>query len=107
MAVRSTKPFQALTAEAVAALPGQLGVFELADPAGVVRRIAYAGGREPFGVRSALAPFVGTYPQFRWESTSAYLTRWQELCMVHLADHGALPADQPEPPGRFGRLSPL
>ena len=107
MAVRMTKPFQALSAEAVARLPGQLGVFELADSSGVVTIIGFAGGREPFGVRSALEPYVGRFPQFRWEATSAYLTRWQELCMVHIADHGSLPPDQPASPQSFGRLSPL
>ena len=101
-----TKPFVALTVDAVAALPAHLGVFELADADGAVRRIGYAGGREPFGVRSALLPFVDHYASFRWESTTAYLTRWNELVMVHIADHGDVPPDQPEPSGRFGRLSP-
>jgi hypothetical protein len=108
VAIRSSKPFQPLTAEAVAALPGQLGVFELADDGGVVRRIGYAGGRSAFGVRSELAPFVGRYAAFRWESTSSYLSRYAELLMVHAADHdGALPADQPPLPRPLGRLSPL
>lgn len=107
MAVRMTKPFEPLTAEVVDALPGQLGVFELADEAGTVRLIGYAGGRSPFGIRSELRPYVGAFAAFRWECTSAYLTRWQELCMVHLADHGTLPPDQPTPTQSFGRLSPL
>jgi hypothetical protein len=105
MGLRMTKPWQELTSDALRQLPGQLGVFELADEDGVVRRIGYAGARELFGVRSALEPFVGRYRSFRWECTTAYLTRWQELMMVHKADHGALPADNPEPPGQFGRLS--
>jgi hypothetical protein len=106
MALRMTKPFQPLTEEAVRRLPGQLGVFELAADDGEVRRIGYAGARQPFGVRSALEPFVGRYPAFRWECTTAYLTRWQELLMVHKASHdGALPPDNPESPGQFGRLS--
>lgn len=105
--VRMTGPFVALTAGAVQALPGELGVFELADHDGRARRVAYAGALEPFGIRSALAPFIGHYPLFRWECTSAYLTRWQELVMAHVADHGHLPPDQPEAPTSFGRLSPL
>lgn len=106
-AIRPTKPFVELTAAAVAALPGTLGVFEVADDAGVVQLIGYAGARSPFGLRSELAPLVGRYPRFRIEITSAYLTRWQELLMVHVADHGGvLPPDQPDP-GRLGRLSPL
>ena len=68
-----TKPFEPLTAEVVDALPGQLGVFELADEAGTVRLIGYAGGRSPFGIRSELRPYVGAFASFRTEAALAKL----------------------------------
>ena len=54
MPLRLTKPWQELSAEAVRRLPGQLGVFQLADISGAVVHIGYAGGRSPFGLRSAV-----------------------------------------------------
>jgi hypothetical protein len=110
MAIRMEKPFTALTPEAVRALRGVLGVYELADESGRVVYVGYAGGRSLFGLRGeldrALAERRAGATQFRCEVTSAYLSRWQELLMLHAADHGALPAGNPEPP-RLGRLSPL
>jgi hypothetical protein len=104
--VRPTRPWRDLTPEALRRVPGAVGVFELADGYGAVQRIGYAGGRSVFGLRGELEPFVGRYPRFRFESTTAYLTRWQELLMVHRHDHGALPPDQPDLPLRLGRLNP-
>lgn len=108
MGIRLRKPWQPLTEEAVAELSGQLGVYEIGDAAGEVARIGFAGGREPFGLRSALAAELeaATGPLFRYEVNQQYLTRFQELLMVHVADHGCLPPDQPEPDLRLGRLSP-
>lgn len=109
MGVRLDKAWQPLTAEAVAALPGQLGVYELADEAGTVVRIGYAGGRTPFGLRSELAERLaegGRAVSFRVEVNHQYLSRWQELLMAHLAEHGGLPPGQPDPGVRLGRLSP-
>lgn len=107
------KPWLPLNAEAVAALPGQLGVFQLANgPVGaeVITRIGYAGGREPFGLRGALATVLdedhhGAPPVwFRYELTHAYLTRWEELLMVHQAMHGELPPGNQDHPHAVGRL---
>ena len=118
------KPWVSLTAEAVAALPGQLGVFQLADGAAgaeTITHIGYAGGREPFGLRSALAAVLersdeaagnrdsdgaDTTPSkwFRYELTHAYLTRWEELLMVHQAMHGQLPPGNHDHPHAVGRL---
>ncbi|MPY92901.1 MAG: hypothetical protein GEV08_07470 [Acidimicrobiia bacterium] len=110
MGIRLEKAWTELTEPAVAALPGQLGVYELADEAGNVLRIGYAGGRTLFGLRSELAERLAEGPgratAFRVEVNQQYLTRWQELLMVHLADHGALPPEQPDPGVRLGRLSP-
>jgi len=109
MGIRIEKPWAALTGDAVRAVPGQLGVYELGDAEGRVLRISYAGGRAPFGLRSELAARLAEAAGplwFRIEVNQQYLTRWQELLMVHLADHGDLPPEQPDPGVRLGRLSP-
>lgn len=112
------KPWIPLTAGAVAAVPAQLGVYEIGDDRGVTLRIGYAGGREPFGMRSALgaqlkalgaqlealgAQLEAGVPgaRFRYELTHGYLTRWEELLMLHRAEHGDLP------PGNADRLHPV
>jgi hypothetical protein len=94
MSVRLEKPWRDLTLENVAALAGELGVYQLADAEGRVIRIGYAGGRTLFGLRSELeaALKAGVAAKFRTEVTSNYLSRYEELLMVHKADHaGALP----------------
>lgn len=103
-----TKPWAELSAEVIEALPAQLGVYELADAAGATIKIGYAGGTEPFGMRSALAAELdGPGRRFRHEFTHGYLTRWQELLMIHEHDHGTLPPGNADRSGRLGRLSPL
>jgi hypothetical protein len=110
MKLRPDKPWTELTAEAAARLPGQLGVYQIADPEGVVVRIGYAGGRSPFGLRSELqreAAARGPGHRFRVEINMQYTTRYQELLMLHQADTGALPRDNAaDPPPRLGHLSP-
>jgi hypothetical protein len=112
MAIRIEKPWTPLTAEAAKKLPGQLGVYQLADASGAIVYIGYAGGRSLFGVRSAIQDAVEKKPggatQFRVEINQQYMTRWQELLMLHQADHGGLPAAQgDDKPMKLGRLSPL
>ncbi len=109
MGVRMEKPWRELTAANVATLAGELGVYQLADAEGVIVRIGYAGGRTLFGLRSELEAALkgGEAAKFRTEVTSAYLSRFEELLMVHAADHGALPAGNgAETSRRIGRLSP-
>lgn len=112
MAIRMTKPWQPLTPEAVRKLPGQLGVFQLADASGHVVFIGFAGGRSLFGVRSEIEKAMSDLPagavQFRVEINQQYTTRYQELLMLHVHDHGQVPqgnAGRPLP--TLGRLSPL
>lgn len=122
-----SKPWTPLTAAHIAAVPGQLGVFEIAGEDRSVRRLGYAGGREPFGLRSALEAAMAAVEDpaepryFRVELTHAYLTRWEELLMVHQAVNGELPPDNrpdgptavpdpsrrydPQKPHRLGRLT--
>ncbi len=112
MAIRMTKPWTPLTAENIRKLPGQLGVYQLADAAGTVVHIGFAGGRALFGLRSEIEKAARERPagaaQFRVEVNQQYTSRYQELLMVHVADHGTLPVvNQANPPPRLGRLSPL
>ena len=108
--LRLDKPWQPLTDQQVARLPGQLGVYQVADASGAVLYIGQAGARSPFGLRSELqreAASRGPGHQFRVEVNQQYRSRWLELLMVHQADHGALPADNAKnPPPALGRLSP-
>lgn len=110
-ALAMSKPWIELTAPNVAAVPGQLGVFELAGADEIVVRIGYAGGRELFGLRSALDEALGRRDSeadplyFRYECTHGYLTRWEELLMVHQARHGRLPDGNVGHPHRIGRLT--
>src|SRR4051812_11381359 len=108
MSVRLTKPWRAIDAQALAALPGQLGVFEFADAAGEVIYIGRADARSLFGLRSEIAVRADALPDarsFRIEVTTAYHTRHLELLMAHRADHRTLPRHN-EPVPTLGRLSP-
>ncbi len=108
--LRLDKPWRPLSVEEATRLPGQLGVYQIADAAGAILYIGQAGGRSPFGLRSELQREVaerGAGQQFRVEVNMQYRSRWFELLMVHKADHGALPPDNAKnPPPNLGRLSP-
>ena len=109
MGMRLAKPWVALTRDTIAQLPAQLGVYEIADDAGVTTKLGYAGGTEPFGMRSALErELAGAAPgsRFRHEFTHGYLTRFQELMMLHHATNGGLPPGNADHVGTLGRLSP-
>lgn len=89
-------------------LSGQLGVYQLGDADGNVLLIGFAGGKSAFGLRGEITGAlqrVSGATHFRVEVTTAYLTRYQELLMLHQADYGALPAHNEPAPG-LGRLSP-
>jgi hypothetical protein len=108
--LRLDKPWKPLTAETAARLPGQLGVYQVADAAGSVLFIGEAGARSPFGLRSELQRELkerGAGCQFRVEVNQQYRSRWFELLMVHKHDHGSLPPDNAKnPPPVLGKLSP-
>lgn len=109
MQIRLTKAWRDLDEENVRALPGQLGVFELANDAGEVVLIGMAGGRELFGLRSALQRQLPAKPGgaawFRYEVNMQYQTRYRELLMAHVADHGRLPvANNPDEARSLGRI---
>jgi hypothetical protein len=110
MRLRLDKPWKPLSAEEAQRLPGQLGVYQIADAAGKVLYIGEAGARSPFGLRSEIQRQLaerGAGCQFRVEVNQQYRSRWFELLMVHKHDHGALPPDnEKNPPPVLGRLSP-
>ena len=110
MGIRLDKPWRRLDDEAIAALPAQLGVYHVADADGMVLSVGFAGAREPFGMQTALRRELtglgSAATQFRYEFTSNYRSRWDELLMVHLADYGELPEPQRDQAQRVGRLSP-
>ena len=110
MGIRLDKPWQRLDSETIDALPAQLGVYHIADADGTVLSVGYAGAHELFGMQSALrsemARHDGAATQFRCEFTSNYRSRWDELLMLHLADHGELPEPQRDQAQRVGRLTP-
>lgn len=110
MELRPSKPWREMTEANIRRLPGQLGVYQIADDAGGVIKIGFAGGRSPFGLRSALLDelaALGGGLKFRVEINMQYTTRFNELLMLHQADHGALPRENAKnPPPRLGKLSP-
>ena len=105
MKLHLDKPWLELSAERVAKLPGQMGVYQLGDDAGQVVCIGFAGGKSLFGLRSELGKRLGSASKFRYEVNNQYQTRWRELLMLHQAAHGELPAmNRNEPLPRLGRL---
>ena len=109
MGVRLDKPWRELTAANVAGLAAELGVYQLGDAQGRILRIGYAGGRTLFGLRSELeaALSAGGAAKFRTEVNAQYLSRYEELLMVHKADFGDLPpGNAADARRRLGRLSP-
>lgn len=102
-----SRPLQTLTIEAATALSAQLGVYELVDGDDVTVLLGQAGGLEPFGLRSALQreAATGRADRFRYEYTHAYRTRWQELLMLHQAEHGDVPVHNSDDAHLLGRLS--
>lgn len=111
MAVRMTKPWTPLTAENIKKLSGQLGIYQLGTATGDVVFIGFAGGRSLFGLRGEVEKHLADPPasatQFRVEVNQQYTTRYQELLMVHVHDHGDVPAGNiGKPLPRLGRMSP-
>jgi hypothetical protein len=108
MSVRLQKPWRPLDAREAATLPGQLGVYQIAAASGEIVRIGYAGGNSRFGLRGAIeaeaAARSGQNARFRCEITMQYVSRYQELLMVHLAEHGCLPRENNERAENVGRL---
>jgi hypothetical protein len=110
MTLRLDKPWIGLADLPADRLPAQLGVFELGNAAGEVIFIGYAGGNRAFGLRTAILEELDRLGDaatcVRYELTQGYLSRWEELMMIHRFDHGDPPSSShPETIPR-GRLTP-
>lgn len=105
------KPWAELQNLATEDLPAQLGVFELADTAGEVIYIGYGGGNTAFGLRTAIGSAVelsaGRAVSVRYELTHGYLSRWEELLMIHQHDFGRLPSVNDPADAPQGKLTPV
>lgn len=111
MGIRITKPFQPLTLESLKNVHAYLGVYHLAEPDGTIFYIGYAGGKSLFGLNSELKREMearaGKPAMFRYEVNMQYLSRHEELMMLHVADHGELPErNRRELKHKLGRLTP-
>lgn len=105
MKLHLEKPWLELSAERVAKLPGQMGVYQLADDSSMVLYIGFAGGKSLFGLRSELEKRLGSAPKFRYEVNNQYQTRWRELLMLHQAANGNVPEmNRHETLPKLGRL---
>ena len=89
--LRLDKPWQPLTPERVAKLPGQLGIYQVADARGTVVYIGQAGARAPFGLRSELQAEAAKREELKIRTAAT----------VHAAGPGARlvppPPVQPQP----------
>ncbi len=111
MAIALTKPWRSLTEVEVTKLAGQMGVYELGNEAGETVYVGYAGGKSLFGLKGELSRILHEEPvraaSFRVEVTTAYMTRYRELLMAHVASSGAVPEqNRNERLPSLGRLSP-
>lgn len=109
MPLRIEKGWISFTPESIAVVGGQLGVFQLGSSDEEIVFIGMAGGRSLFGLRGELTSMLTTSDArlFRYEVNTAYLTRYRELLMVHLADFGYLPRENKDEDAiGLGRLSP-
>ena len=111
MSIRLQKPWQLLNAANLTRIEGQLGVYQIGNCEQQVIYIGYSGGRSLFGLRGDLTGWLqqhhGENLYFRHEVNMQYMSRHEELLMIHAAEFGELPAqNQLERKNRLGRLSP-
>jgi len=109
MAVRMSKPWLPLSAATAKNAGGYLGIYEIQAPDGETVLIGCAGGRSLFGLGGELERELRARPEghrVRYEVNMQYLSRMQELLMVHAADHGQLPRDNQGMRLELGRLRP-
>ncbi len=109
-------PWTAFESSKAVLISGSNGVYEIADHAGSILYIGAATARDLFGLRGCIAAhfagqqgFENPPVLYRYEVTSAYLSRHMELLGRYLERHGALPpvnrtGDETMPAlPRFGR----
>jgi hypothetical protein len=98
-----------LTTEAARAAGCYLGTYRLRNDQDEIVYIGYAGSRAAFGLRGLLEEHLRSATEPLWfttDVTSSYLTRYQELLMLHRFEHGGLPRYNRENIDRIGRLTP-
>lgn len=106
----------AFTSEA--AISGSTGVYEIADAEGGTLYLGAATARDLFGLRGRIAAHFspsawlrtggGRAAFYRYEVTTAYLSRHAELLGRYHEEHGGLPPEN-EPVAslpRFGNVKP-
>jgi hypothetical protein len=84
-----SKPWSMIGPETIMNLPTSLGVFELADETGTTLVLGYAGALSTFGLRSEIPNAARETPSaacFRFEETSNYISRIQELHLAQRQD---------------------
>lgn len=100
-----------LTEASVKRVPPTTGVFQVRGPDGTILDIDYAGARSLFGLREALTRSLETAPEgsyFRIEVLTPYLSRFEELLLLHEATVGPLPeAVRARGVRARGRISPI
>lgn len=110
MGIRLEKEWIELSQANIDPLPAQLGVYQLADADERVLKIGFAGARLNFGMRTALEAEIEAHPGaqllFRYEINQQYTTRYDELLMVFVNDHGVVPGENIGEDRIIGRLSP-
>jgi hypothetical protein len=72
-------------------ISGSTGVFEIADAEYRTRYIGVATARDLFGLRGCITGCSGVF--YRYEVTTAYLSRYAELLGRYHEQHGALPPE--------------
>lgn len=106
MSIRLEKDWVAAT-DAVQRLAGNLGVYQLANTQGQILFIGYAGGNSAFGLKGVVRQALEDQADaawVRWEVNTAYMSRYKELLMIHVHDHGELPPRNA--PMALGKLRP-
>ena len=93
---RCSRAWQPLDAEHVAKVGGHMGVYELSSPTGRSSSSASpAVGRCSACAASSRSQLESNRDRealsFGLEITTTYLSRYKELLMVHVADHGSVP----------------
>lgn len=74
-------------------ISGSTGVYEIADAEQRTLRLGVATAKDPFGLRGCISdclknPYAALY---RYEVTTAYLSRHAELLGRYHQEHGTLP----------------
>jgi len=108
MPIRLNKDWIPLTKANLDKVGGQTGVYQLTDKDGHILYIGKADARSLFGLKGELESHLKNSEAkgFRYEVNTAYMTRYQELLMVYLADEDRLPPMNKDNLKRLGRLSP-